>query len=695
MAYTQFQRWLLSRLTDEQKVAVTLPSDANAVIVAGAGTGKTTVLTSRVAWLATQGVKLRRMLVTTFTNRAAKEFEERFEHMFGSPKEGVAHADTGTYHSIAARIIRTNAEEISELLNLNPPITEDYSILDEDEAIATLREAARPDASEGVEEKFTLPDEDARKLARHREAFLREEPSPEAFAEALDIDDVTVELKTPGRRGHNAKVMPRDAGEVMRRYEHKKRRMNVLDYNDLICIAVRALEYEPRLAPSYEAVLADEYQDTDAAQDRMLQALRANPRGTHQATLWAVGDPDQLIFAWRGARVENILGLSKRAQARQCTLTENFRSPKPILDAANAALDANRNRVKKKLTSKIETPPTPTIWGEEWQSAHDEAKAVVERIRESMKGNGRKPGDFAVLARTGRALSLTDNELARARIPYRVVAGRQFAARAEIRDVAAWMRTLLNPRDDAATEQCLLRRKRSGFGNRSAEIIREAAETEGTTMMDMAAEMASRGALNQKATDHAHATHAVYRDLLGLLDRRVDTRQMVSEIIERSGIGDDAREGLKSEDPDERDIAKGRVKRLDDLRQIAADHPSLRSLSEQLALAEQKMDNPTGESVTLSTIHQAKGLEWPEVNIIALEEGLFPSTSRRTAGDEKLEEERRCLHVAITRAQKRCTLSWSRWRHESAAQRSPFIEELGATIKVRVHERRRREERDV
>ena len=391
--------------------------------------------------------------------------------------------------------------------------------------------------------------------------------------------------------------------------------------------------------------------------------------------------------------MENILGLEKRAGARQCTLTENFRSPSPILEAANAALERNVHRVRKKLVSKVEVPKAPSIWGEEWQSAHDEAKAVVERISESMRTQGRKPGDFAVLARTGRALGLTDNELARARIPYRVVAGRQFAARAEIRDVAAWMRMLLNPRDDAATEQCLLRKERSGFGNRSAEIIREAAETEGTTMMDMAAEMASRGALNQKASDHAHATHAVYQELLGLLDRRVETRQMVSEIIERSGIGEDARAGTQSEDPDERDIAKGRVKRLDDLRAIASDHASLRSLSEQLALAEQKMDNPTGESVTLSTIHQAKGLEWPEVNIIALEEGLFPSTSKRTPGDEKLEEERRCLHVAITRAQKRCTLSWSRWRHESAAQRSPFIEEIEKTMTIRVHERRRREER--
>ena len=279
MAQTEFQRWLLSRLTDEQKIAVTLPVDTNAVIVAGAGTGKTTVLTSRVAWLATQGVKLRRMLVTTFTNRAAKEFEERFEYMFGPPTDGVAHADTGTYHSIAARIIRNNADEVSEILNLHPPITEDYSILDEDEAIAVLRDAARPDASEESQEKFVLPDKDARILARHREAFLREEPSPEAFAEALDIDDVKVELKTPGKRGENAKVIERYAGEVMRRYEQKKRRMNVLDYNDLICIAVRALEYEPRLAPSYEQVLADEYQDTDTAQDRMLQALRANPRG--------------------------------------------------------------------------------------------------------------------------------------------------------------------------------------------------------------------------------------------------------------------------------------------------------------------------------------------------------------------------------------------------------------------------------
>ena len=683
---SEYLRWVLGALSEEQREAVMRPPGEDVLVIAGAGTGKTRLLTARVAWIATHGVGLRRILVTTFTNRAARELEQRLERIIGAPREGEGRIATGTYHSVAARLIRDHAETLSELLEREPPLTADYSILDETDASKLLRDAARPQAWEGLDPKLGLLARDADWLLRQREKFLRVVPDSEKLAEMADTDDVKFEIATPARGKNEPERVERSAATLFRRYEQLKRTMNALDYSDLICLAVQGLEMDAQLAPSYDAVLADEYQDTDSAQERMLQALRANPRGGAPSTLFCVGDPDQLIFGWRGAKIENILDMAKRHGAAVRQLTESFRSPPAIIETANAALRANVDRVEKTLRSSIAPAHGTSVIAEEWASAQDEARATAGRIAQAVRKEGRDPGEFAVLARTARAFSLVDGALARATIPYRVTAGRQLGSKAEVRDVAAWIRVLLNARDDAAAERCLLREQRSGFGPTSADKARVSAEQDRMPMIDAAAELALRGAYNNKAAEHAQAVHGHYSALLALLDQRASAARMVGEIIETTGIGTDARRDLAADDPDLRDNARECVRMLDDLRVIGADHPSLRSLGEHLAIADTRADAPPAHCVTVSTIHQAKGLEWDEVFIVGVENEVFPSGSERTRSPAKLEEERRCLHVAITRARKRCILSWSRWRHAKEAERSPFIAELGDTVALRVHE---------
>ena len=683
ISYTPFQQWLLDALTEEQSRAVQLPWNQNALVIAGAGTGKTRVLIARLAWLATQGVSLSKMLVTTFTNRAAREIEARLAYLLGVTPSHEQWPTTGTYHSIAARILRRHAADASEILGLDPPMTPDFTILDEEDAIAMVRSVAGP--IEGEHRTLRLPKEDAIELLNHREAFLRVNPDPGVLATLMDNEGPTLMLKTGNRPPI---TVDRRASDVLRAYELRKLRTNAVDFSDLIARCVRLLEAEPTCAPRIDVVLADEYQDTDSCQERLLQALTANPGGAERSALFCVGDPSQLIYAWRGANIENILTLAQRTGATEMHLSQNWRSPQGILDVANAALTRNTMRRPTLLVSAARQPNLPVV-GHEWPTAQDEAAYHCERIRDLI-ARGLPPRDIAVLGRTKSVLDLTDAALARVQIPCRLLAGRRFGARAEIRDVAAWIRLLLNPRDDAATERCLLRERR-GIGEKTLEKAHTAATAERRTLIEMLPELAMRGVIRGTAATHTLDIVSIWNSLLHLLDQRLPPVQLVGEIIERTRIGPDARVGLQSHDPDKQEAAREYIERLDDLRLLANEHTDLTTLTEHLSLADNTTSSSTDDdTVTLSTIHQAKGLEWRDVAIIGLEEGKLPSTigQHGTHGNDtdKLEEERRCLHVATTRARECLTLSWSLFRHGKPAAASPFIAELGTTIDLRRHE---------
>ena len=681
----------LERLTGEQWRAVAVGKEESCVVVAGAGTGKTSTLEGRVVALLGLGVRPEKIAVMTFTNRAARELSERVGPLCGA---GAATRlpVIGTYHAVGGQLLRRHAYEASLVLGIDPPMTEDFSVLDEDDQATLLRESAHEVATKEMEKEengkneFRMTVEESRARIAEMDVWARKGPDPEEMAEAMEHDQVFLTLRTPGK---NARSMEVSAAKVLRRYEEGKRRRNALDYRDLVCRTVRLLEAAPELAPGFAAVLGDEYQDTDEVQGRMIDALRMDPKGGPRCPIYAVGDPDQLIYEWRGAEVEQILGLPARARAHEHALSINWRSPQHVLDCANAALEGNERRKKEPLRSvKGAGRSRERVDAHEWSSAQEEARFHGERIARAVEA-GTPYGEIAVLGRSGSVLNLTESELMGRGIPYKVTAGRRFGARAEVRDVAAWLRVLVNERDDSATERCLTWGKK-GFGDRSVEIVREWTAADGRSMMEALPEIVAQGALRAAAAARAKAVHATWKRLARLLGREYSTQSLVGDIIEESGIGPDTRKEMEDKDPDKALAAKRRNERLQDLQSLAAEHRDAGGLAEHLALADSTQDAPDGKSVVLSTIHQAKGREFEDVAVIGIEAGLFPSMRGAGTGksyDAKVEEERRCLHVAITRAKRSCVLSWSRFRHGRDTYPSMFIEEIGHTLNVQVHER--------
>ena len=662
-------------LTEEQRAAVEAPREESVIVMAGAGTGKTRTLEARVRKLLAEGVPARGLCVTTFTNAAASELASRVGAL--QPEGQRRGATIGTYHGIAARVLRARAEAASELLGIDPPMTDEFTILDQDEAISVFQQAA---AQVHEDPALRMLKKEAELVMENLDKAARVEPDPEAIAERMDEDGVTMTLKVPGKGGRTEEV---PGSRVLREYERRKRRMNALDYRDLIGRTVRMFEADPDTAPNFEAVLADEYQDTDAVQDRMLQGLRRRPKGTSECPLFAVGDPNQLIYEWRGADVGNILGVARRIGAQEHHLSVNWRSPQHILECANQALAANaRGRGKPLVSARGQGSAREKVVAYQFDDALAEGRFHAERIARRLE-EGMAPTELIVMARSAGALSFTELELWGLDIAYRVTAGRKFGTMTEIRDVAAWLRLLANPGDDAAAERCLTKPDPEGMGDKSVEKAREAAQRQGRTLMEVLPEMARSGALQQKAGQRAEKVYALWRELAGMASRQLSPQGLVGEIIELTGIGAKARAGLESKDEKDVTKAQAQIERLDDLRTLAGEHRSIRSLAEHLAMGDTRADNAGKGCVTLSTIHAAKGGEWRDVALVGVETDTLPSKRAVAEGTAaKIEEERRLLHVAVTRAKERCTLSWAMWRGHTETGPSSFVGELGQTLHV-------------
>ena len=672
---TDFHRFLLAGLTDEQAAAVTAPTSDSLLIRAGAGTGKTRTLIARTAWLAASGIPLRNILLITFTNRAAREMIDRLYRIFldddaENPEERARHTmpTMGTFHAIAARFLRQNAVEVEEALGFS--FSERYTIVNEEDARRLIKDAAMELLPAGSNAALTAEDAELIQDAMDKHACV--DPEPDKLADLLDLeqdDPVFVTYRIP--RG----VAPirRPASAVIRTYLEYKARNHLLDYNDLIAIAVRTLRANPRLVPRRTAVLCDEYQDTNALQEEFLHQLRG-PEPLCPVT--CVGDDAQLLYAWRGAHIENILELPDRIDCHVAHLTLNFRSPQSILDAANAALAANKQRRKTELVAAGGQSGHP-VELHVFASAREEADYIVRRISERYRA-GASPGDYAVLARTGRALSQIDGGLARAGVPYRVTAGRRFANRAEIRDAAAWISLIINPADNTACERALQRPKR-GIGKTSIERIRQTAIDRRQPMIDTLQTVVSRGAIKGRPAAAVRAAHELYRELASYADRQARPDRVLSFLLEKTGLYESITEHIDDPDPDERQAALDRKERFDQLMEIAREHRSIMELAEHLAIADTPPDASTSSTVTLSTVHAAKGCEWSDVHLVALEEGVLPVSM------DDLEEERRILHVACSRAKDRLTLSRCRVRQESEAEPSRFIDEIRPHLQIIDH----------
>jgi DNA helicase-2/ATP-dependent DNA helicase PcrA len=609
-----------AQLNPEQLQAVE-HGDGPLMVLAGAGSGKTRVLVSRIAHLVERGVEPRRVLAVTFTNKAAGEMRERLHVLLGEATRAMW---IGTFHSVCARLLRIHAEKVG--------LTRDFAIFDDDDQKRLVKAIlAELKVSERITPRAVLS-----RLDRARNAG----EDPTQLHSRDYVDDV--------------------ARRVFPLYVERLRRENACDFNDLLLKVVDLCadaEVGPALARRFLHVLVDEFQDTNKVQYQLARHLA---RGA--GNLCVVGDDDQSIYSWRGAEPKNLLSFDRDyPSARVIKLEQNYRSTAVILDAANAVIAHNVFRHKKALWT--DRAAGDLIVLEECADERAEAELIAQGILGMKRGEGRRDGDIAILYRTHAQSRVLEEVLRARRLPYRVVGGTSFFQRREVKDITEYLRLVANPAADSAFTRVVNVPTR-GIGDTTVERLGAYARAHGVPLLEAAraavagADAGLGGAALRKLEGFVH----LMDDLRVLLAAGGPLATLVTQVIERS----EYRARLEIDDKVD---GPERVKNLGELVAAAAAYDAevgegatLSGFNERIALtgtADEK--DGRGEAITLMTIHAAKGLEFPVVFLAGLEEGTFPALRDGDLSDE-LEEERRLAYVAITRARDRLVLSWARLR---------------------------------
>ncbi|MFO1377307.1 MAG: DNA helicase II [Steroidobacteraceae bacterium] len=639
---------LLEKLNEAQRAAVAAPAGPT-LVLAGAGSGKTRVLVHRVAWLIQEcGVSPHGILAVTFTNKAAAEMRGRIEALLGMPGAALW---IGTFHGIAHRLLRLHWREAG--------LPQGFQILDDEDQLRLVRKLIR---EQNLDEQRWVP--------REIQGFINAN-------------------KDEGRRPKHLE----DRGDPTRRelirqydlYQKRCQQLGVVDFGELLLRTFEVLRDQPALLEHYRRrfrhILVDEFQDTNGIQYEWLKLLA----GT-DGMPFVVGDDDQSIYRWRGARVENMQHFQRDNRgARLYRLEQNYRSTGTILEAANAVIARNSDRLGKNLWTD----------GGRGQPIHvyaafndrDEADFVIERIRSHVSRGGRR-SDCAILYRSNAQSRTFEEALVAARMPYRVYGGLRFFERAEIKDALAYLRLTQSRADDISFERVVNLPTR-GIGQASLDRVREVARTRGLPLAVAATE--ALPALGPKAS----AALLGFLQLLDRLERELADQELgeqVRRVIEGSGLRD---HHAKQKD----DKGEARVENLDELVNAAgafsveqdAGMPPLAAFLAHAALESGETQAAEWEDcVQLMTLHSAKGLEFPLVFMVGLEEGLFPS--ERSAFDpEKLPEERRLCYVGLTRAMRELYLSHAESRriYGKTENRMPsrFLDEIPARLQEEVRPR--------
>ncbi len=637
----------LEGLNPPQFQAVT-HGDGPVLVLAGAGSGKTRVLTRRIAHLLHEGVAPWHILAVTFTNKAAGEMKERVAELVGEPARDVL---VSTFHSACARFLRRDIEALG--------YTRSFTIYDTDDQVRLVKQIL-DDAR--VDRKQWRP---AGLVSRIDRAKNRLEGPDAVEARGLGAGD----------------PLPL----VYRRYEEALRAANAVDFNDLVNLVVRLLRERPdvleRYVKRYRYLLVDEYQDTNRAQYllvRLLAAGHGEVRGSRNVMV--VGDDDQSIYRFRGADIRNILGFREDfPEAVEIRLEQNYRSTGHILEVAHAVVRHNRDRMPKKLwTDAGEGEPVVLHAAEDSEA---EAAWVVGRMKALVREEGRRWRDFAVIYRTNAASRPFEQALARARIPHLLVGARRFYERREVRDLLAYLKLVVNPADPMAVLR-VINVPRRGIGPRTVEAIRAIAGERGVPLLE-AARIYGQG--SGRAAAGVRAFVAVV-DGAAARALEVPPGQLVRWIAEESGYAP----ALRAEDSDE---ARGRLENIEELAGALEETPAeapdaaglpggeavdplerLRDFVDRASLAGQADELPEDDDegrVTLLTAHLAKGLEFPVVFVTGMYEGGFPHF-RSLEREEDIEEERRLVYVACTRARRRLFLT--RPRRRTAGGAPSFVE---------------------
>ncbi|MBP2025813.1 DNA helicase PcrA [Peptoniphilus stercorisuis] len=634
-----------NNLNDRQNEAL-LQTEGPLLILAGAGSGKTKVVTSKIAYLIDEKkVYPSKILAITFTNKAANEMKERVASLINVDVDAMW---IGTFHSICVRVLRRNIEKID--------YTSNFSIYDRDDQITVVKEAIK-------------------ELDVNKDVY-----KPRGIIEV--ISKQKNEGVTPDEyiNQNYSNLYDRNTGELYRIYERKLKENNALDFDDLILKTVELLEKDEEVRNYYqekfEYIFVDEYQDTNTSQYKLIRLFcRKDPN------LTVVGDNDQSIYKWRGADISNILNFEKDFKdAKVILLEQNYRSTSNILNVANEVIKNNPNRKDKKLwTNKSEGH---NVEYKEFNHSFEEEKGVVEKILH-LNYRGYNYKDMAILYRTNAQSRGFEERLVREKIPYKIVGGLRFYDRKEVKDVIAYLRAIQNPNDDVAITRIINVPKR-GIGTSSVDKLSEYATRNNMSLYNVINTLEDNEELNLRARKNIKE----FSNLINLLINKKEELS-ISELISRVLYESKYIDELEKENTIE---AKTRIENIKEFGSTAISFEKDNEdgtledfLSGVSLLSDVDKTSDAENGVKLMTIHAAKGLEFKTVFLVGMEEGLFPSGMSMDS-DEEIEEERRLCYVAVTRAEERLFISSAKNRtlygKTNPTLRSRFIDEMNNTIEI-------------
>ena len=628
----------LAELNPAQREAV-LATEGPLLVVAGAGSGKTRVLTYRVAHLvAACGAKPNEILAITFTNKAAAEMRSRLEGLLGPV---VRTMWVLTFHAACGRILRREAPRLA--------YTSSFTIYDQADQVRLV--------------KLCLEELDR---------------DPKRFAPAgihAQISNAKNRLVGPAEYAERvASFYDQTVADVYGLYQKRLHAANAVDFDDLLMLTVQLLEAFPEVrekwSSAFRYVLVDEYQDTNHAQYRLLQLLAGEHRN-----VCAVGDPDQSIYSFRGADIRNILDFERDfTDARVIPLEQNYRSTNRILAAANAVITNNRERKPKELWSELgEGEPVRIV---EVEDEHAEARLVAAEVARLID-EGWSGSEIAVFYRTNAQSRVIEDVLTRQDVPYQVIGGPRFYERAEIRDAVAYLQALVNPADAVSLAR-IANRPRRGIGDTSLARLRTFADAQGIALWE-ALDRADEAGLGTAAVKAVSAFRRLMESLMAA-SHEATVPELLEALLERSGT-------IAAYEAERTVEARGRIENLRELVGVAqeyqeqAEEPSLSDFLQGVSLvSDQDTLRDEAGLVSLMTLHNAKGLEFRAVFVTGMEEGVFPHA--RSLEEQGLEEERRLFYVGVTRARERLVLTHatarSLWGTRSYNLASRFLDELGS-----------------
>ncbi len=630
------------KLNSEQREAV-LYEDGSELVFAGAGTGKTKVLTAKIAWLIRErGVYPTQIFAATFTNKAAGEMRERISELINTPCDGLF---IGTFHSLCVKILRREAEKIG--------FTSWFTIYDTADQLSLMKSVFK---ANGIDENTLQPKSVLHAISSYKNKHI----TPDSLEKTA------------------SSFYEKEILSIYRIYQESLKSADAMDFDDLIANVVTLFTVSPKTLLEYQGrfhhILVDEYQDTNHAQFQLIKLLagEVNP-------VFAVGDDDQSIYGWRGAQIENILNFEKMfGRTKVFKLEHNYRSTKPILAFANAVISQNTNRAGKALWTDTEGVDEVRLCG--YSDDRSEAKKVVSEIRRTIDMNELSPEQIAILFRTNAQSRLFEESLRRENVPYVLVGGMSFYERKEIKDMLAYLRLLVNPRDDVSCQRVLNVPAR-GIGAVSQDKIIAEAKMRGKGFFQVIMSGEGESVISGKARVGVITFRELFMKARDLQNSGATADTILTELVASSGYITEMNDGSEE--------SQSRIENINELVNAITEwqesHPEsgVREFLEEITLASD-LDTYDGSSaVSLMTLHTAKGLEFDRVYLVGLEDGLIPS--RQNFDDiAKMEEECRLLYVGITRAEKQliCSYAEQRMRFGSVMPMGPsrFINRISEDL---------------